>query len=131
MRVWIVALLLATLTGCATWQEDARKNDYDKVTRAYAKTLEWSDFESLASFVEVKEGVAPPAASSYKDIKVTSYQPGRANGSADGKIVRRSAKISYLLLERMSERTLSVQEEWVYSEPLKRWFLQSGLPVFR
>lgn len=131
MRFWIVALLLATLTGCATWQEDARKNDFDKVTRAYAKTLEWSDFENLAGFIEVKEGVPPPAPTVYKDIKVTAYQPGRANGSADGKIVRRSAKISYLLLERMSERTLSLQEEWVYSEPLKRWFLQSGLPVFR
>jgi len=131
MRVWIVALLLATLTGCATIEKDARENEFDKITRAYAKTLEWSNFESLAVFARAPEGGALPAATTYQDIKVTSYQPGRGAGSADGLTVRRMARISYVLLSRMSERTITVQEEWVYSEPLKRWYLNSGLPEFR
>lgn len=131
MRFWIVAMLLAALAGCATWEADARKLDYDKVTRAYAKTLEWSQYENLPSFVQVQEGETTPNPAAYQDFKVTSYQPGRADGTPDGMMVRRSAKISYVLLSRMSERTITVQEEWVYSEERKRWYLKSGVPVFR
>jgi len=118
------------LAGCATIEEDARKNDFEKITRAYAKTLEWSQYENLPSFVQVQEGETPPDPAAYQAFKVTGYQPGRGDGAADGMSVRRTAKISYIVLSRMSERSVVVHEEWVYSEPRKRWFLKTGLPVF-
>jgi hypothetical protein len=46
---------------------------------------------------------------------------------ADGKTITRPAKIRYVQLSRMSERSVTVEEEWVYLEEARRWYLRSGL----
>lgn len=131
MRVWMMLTLVATLWGCTSFGESARQESFDATTQAYARAMQWSDFSSLPMFL-------PPAPSgvsfnpdSYRDFKITSYQPSRHQVSADGQSVRRTAAIGYVRLSQMAEQTITAQEEWIYSEDRKRWFLQSGWPILK
>ena len=130
MRGWMIGVVVALLAGCATVSDSARETKFDSTQRLYARTLEWSNFENLAIFHKTTADDPPPNPEQYKDIKITSYQPGRIIPSADGKTVMRSAQIRYVLLARMSEKVLNVQEVWVYVEDEARWYLKSGLPRF-
>jgi hypothetical protein len=127
MRQLFAGLLIAAaVTGCALWQQDVRRIQFDNTTRAYARHLEWSDFEKLVLFA-AGPGQPAPDPALYRDIKITSYQPADAVADADGRTVRRPAQIRYVLLSRMSERSVTVEEEWAYFEDAQRWYLKSGL----
>jgi hypothetical protein len=131
MRHAVAVLMVALLAGCGYWSVQERETSFEKTSRAYARTLEWSNFEGLAAFVKVPEGGAPFDPGVYQDYKVTSYKPKAGLGSAASGAVQRTAQISYLWLPRMSERSTTVQEVWEYAEKDKRWLLKSGLPRFR
>ena len=131
MRGWTIGVVIVSLlTGCASVSEKSREAKFDSTQRLYARTLEWSNFENLAIFHKTTEDSPPPNPEQYKDIKITSYQPGRIVPSADGKTMVRSAQIRYVFLARMSEKVLNVQEVWVYADEEARWYLKSGLPHF-
>ena len=120
-------LIVVSLAGCAIWQEDARRIQFDNTARAYARHLEWSDFEKVVLFAVGPGQAAPPDASLYRDIKITAYEPAGGVVEADGNTVRRPAQIRYVLLTRMAERSVTVEEQWVYLEDTRRWYLKSGL----
>jgi hypothetical protein len=133
MRNWTMLAVvagMAVVAGCASWEESARQDAFDRTVRAYAQALQWSDFAKLGVFVKPSAGAAldPDA---YREFKITSYQPAAPSVAADGRTVRRSAAISYVRLSQMSEQGTTVQEEWVYAEDAKRWYLQSGWPVLK
>lgn len=128
MRHGLLIAVYALLAGCAYWSSQERQTSFDNVSRAYARAMEWSNFEGLAVFVRVPEGGAPFNPGVFKDFKITSYKPKAGVGSTEGAIVQRLVQISYVRLPRMSERNITVQEVWEYSEKDKRWFLTHGLP---
>ena len=131
MRIGMIGVVVVLLlTGCTSVSESSREAKFDSTQRLYARTLEWSNFENLTIFHKTTADNPPPDPGQYKDIKITGYQPGRILPSADGKTVTRNAQIRYVLLARMSEKVLNVQEVWVYAEEEGRWYLQSGLPRF-
>jgi len=131
MRGWMMLAVVAGLVGCASWEEAARQDAFETTTQAYARALEWSDFAGIGKFVSPSPAGAAFSPESYRDFKVTSYQPGAPRASADGRTVHRSAVIGYVRMSRMVEQSVAVQEEWVYSDTQKRWVLQDGLPVFK
>lgn len=130
MRTWIIGLTVALLAGCATFGEKSREMKFNDTVRLYSKTIEWSGFDRLGNFVKFTAENPPPDPQRYQDIKVSHYQPGQAQGTPDGKTVMRRAQIRYIESSRMSERSLTVQEVWTYSDEDGRWFLQSGWPIF-
>lgn len=125
--VAVLMMMVVAAAGCALWQEDARRIQFDNTTRTYARNLEWSDFEKVVLFAVGPGQSTPPDPALYRDVKITGYEPARAVVAADGKTVRRPAQIRYVLLSRMSERSVTVEEEWVYLEESGRWYLKSGL----
>lgn len=128
MRRLVAGLLMTmAVAGCALWQEDARRIQFDNATRAYARNLEWSNFETMVLFTVGPGQPTPPDPALYRDIKITAYEPADAVAGADGKTVTRSARIRYVQLSRMSERSVTVEEEWVYLEEAGRWYLRNGL----
>ena len=128
MRRLVAGLLITvSVAGCALWQEDARRIQFDNTTRAYARNLEWSDFEKVVLFAVGPAQPTPPDPALYRDIKITAYEPAGAVAGADGKTITRPAQIRYVQLSRMSERSVTVEEEWVYLEDAQRWYLKSGL----
>ncbi len=128
MRRLVAGLLMTmVVAGCTLWQEDARRMQFDNTTRAYARSLEWSDFEKVVLFAVGPGQPMPPDPALYRDIKITAYEPAGAVAGADRKTITRPAQIRYVQMSRMSERSVTVEEEWVYLEDTQRWYLKSGL----
>jgi hypothetical protein len=131
MRLSFLLAVLAMLTGCASMEKDSRQNYFDIVTRAYERALEWSDYEKGYSVVKEAEESPKADLEALKAFKITSYKATVVRVSEEGAAVTRRAKISYVRLARMSEHSITVQEEWKYTKEGKLWHLVSGFPVLR
>ncbi len=131
MRTRLLLLLTLLLTGCAYFGAQSRLQQFDDLTRAYAKAMMWSNFEMAYSATPTTVKVPPADAALFQHIKVTSYEPASQQVAPDSMTVKRVVQIRYVHTSRMVEHSLTVEEAWVYSEEEKRWVLQSGFPQFR
>lgn len=131
MRHWLLLLGMAILAGCATLEAQTRLEKFDKLTRGYAKALAWSDFAVAYTATRAAQEAPLPDAAAPKDIKITAYEPAAPLVQQDGKTIKRVARIRYVHTSRMAERSLTMNEEWQYSDEAGRWFLLSGFPLFR
>jgi len=131
MRRRLLLLGMVVLAGCAALESKSRMEQLDNLTRGYAKALAWSDFEVAYTATKAAQQAPLPDAAALKDIKITSYEPAAPLVEQDGKTVKRVARIRYVHTSRMTERSLTTEEEWKYSDEAERWFLQSGFPQFR
>lgn len=131
MRHWFLLLGVVVLAGCATLESKSRREQLDNLTRGYAKALEWSKFDVAYTATKAAQETPLPDAAALKDIKITSYEPAAPLVEQDGKIIKRIARIRYVHTSRMVERSLTMEEEWKYSDEAKRWFLHSGFPQFK
>jgi len=131
MRRRLLLLGMVVLAGCAALESKSRMEQLDSLTRGYAKALAWSDFEVAYTATKAAQQAPLPDAAALKDIKITSYEPAAPLVEQDGKTVKRVARIRYVHTSRMTERSLTTEEEWKYSDEAERWFLQSGFPQFR
>jgi len=131
MRHWLLLLGVFALAGCAALESKSRREDLDNLTRGYAKALEWSKFDVAYTATKAAQEAPLPDATALKDIKITSYEPAAPLVEQGGKSVKRVARIRYVHTSRMVERSLTMEEEWKYSDEAKRWFLHSGFPQFK
>lgn len=131
MRRWMLAISIMVLAGCTSLGAEYRMSQFDDLTRAYGRAIQWSEFVAAYSVLKNTAGTPPPDASVYKDIKVTSYEPMSMRVAEDGKTIRRAVRIGYVHLVNMAERSLTADEEWAYSDTEKRWYLRSGFPAFK
>jgi hypothetical protein len=124
--------LFIVLAGCASLSTKSRMDQYDKISLGYERAMAWSDFTLAYSATKAaQESQLIPDASSYADIKVTSYDPATPQVSQDGMTIKRVARISYVHTTRMTELGLVTEEEWRYSDDAGRWFLYGGFPKFK
>jgi len=131
MRHWFLLLGVVALAGCAALESNSRMEQLDKLTRGYAKALEWSKFDVAYSATKAAQETPLPDAAALKDIKITSYEPAAPLVEQNDKSIKRVARIRYVHTSRMVERSLTVEEEWKYSDEAGRWFLESGFPQFK
>jgi hypothetical protein len=45
--------------------------------------------------------------------------------------VRQTVEIGYYRVDEVTLKTIRDQQVWVYNPIAKRWYLQSGLPLFK
>jgi len=131
MRHWFLLLGLVVLVGCAALGSKSRMEQLDNLMRGYAKALAWSDFEVAYTATRAAQAAPLPDAAALKDIKITAYEPAAPLVEQDGKTIKRVARIRYVHTSRMAEHSLTIEEEWKYSDEAGRWFLQSGFPQFK
>ena len=131
MRRWFLLLGMVVLAGCAALESKSRMEQLDSLTRAYARALTWSDFAVAYTATQAAQETPLPDAAALKDIKITSYEPAAPLVEQDGKTIKRIARIRYVHTSRMAERSLTMEEEWRYSDETSRWFLYSGFPEFK
>lgn len=131
MRNRLLLLGLVFLTGCAALESRSRMEQLDTLTRRYAKALEWSEFAMAYTATKTSLETSLPDADALKHIKVTSYDPVASLLEQDGKTIKRTVRIRYVHTSRMSERSITAEEVWKYSDESGRWFLQSGFPQFQ
>jgi len=131
MRYRFLLLGMVVLTGCATLESKSRMEQFDQLTRGYAKALSWSEFEVAYTATKAALESPLPDAAALKHIKITTYEPAVPLVEQDGKTIKRVAHIRYVHTSRMAERSLTTNEEWKYSDEAGRWFLLSGFPQFK
>jgi len=130
-RFMTILAALAVLGGCGSIADAYRFDEYEKTARAYGRLIRWSDFEKAVVFLRLDASTSLPDLERIRQFQVTSYDAVDARYSPEKKTVTQLVKIEYLVLSRMAERTLTDQQEWEYSETLKRWVLTSGFPAFK
>jgi hypothetical protein len=131
LRHRLLLLGMIVLAGCAGLESKSRLEQFDNLTRGYAKALTWSNFDVAYSATKAAQETPLPDAAALKDIKVTSYDPAAPLVEPNGKTIKRVARIRYVHTSRMTERSLTMEEEWQYSDEAGRWFLLSGFPQFK
>ncbi len=131
MRHRFLLLGLVVLAGCAALESKSRMEQLDNLTRGYAKALTWSDFAVAYTATKAAQEAPLPDAAALKDVKITAYEPAAPLVEQDGKSIKRVARIRYVHTSRMAERSLTMEEEWKYSDEAGRWFLYSGFPQFK
>ncbi len=131
MRQWLLPLGVVVLTSCASLESKSRMEQFDQLTRGYAKALAWSEFE--VAYTATRAALETPLAdaAALKHIKITAYEPAVPLVEKEGKIIKRVAHIRYVHTSRMAEHSLTTEEEWIFSDEAGRWFLLSGFPQFR
>lgn len=124
-------LFVTLLSGCAYLETNSRLQQLDDLQRGYARAITWSDLVSAYSATRTAQDSPPQEAALWQDIKVTAYEPASQRAEDNGKTMRRIAQIRYVRTTQMVERKLTVEEEWKYSEDVKRWVLETGFPQFK
>jgi hypothetical protein len=130
MQRLILTVAVAVLAGCGMGQM-FRADRFEDVARVYASAISWSDFAKAHALVTDERTATPFDESGYQNIKVTAYEPGNAAPAGEATTLKRRAQLRYVEITRMSERSLTTQEEWRYVEAEKRWYLDSGFPQFK
>jgi hypothetical protein len=123
----VVVAVLAACTGAAEY----RAERFEDVALVYSRALEWSDFSKAHRLVTNEKTTPPLEEGGYDRIKVTTYEPGRPLPGTEPTTLKRRAKLRYIELTRMSQRSLALEEEWRFVEAEKRWYLHSGFPQFK
>jgi molybdenum cofactor biosynthesis enzyme len=62
---------------------------------------------------------------------VTSYSVKKVSVSEDQSEVRQTVEIGYYRVDEVTLKTIRDQQVWVYNPIAKRWYLKSGLPLFK
>ena len=93
--------------------------------------MAWSNFEMAYSATQSAVKAPPADATAFQNIKITSYDLASQKAAPDSMTVKRVVQIRYVHTSRMVEHSLTVEEEWTYSDADKRWVLQSGFPLFK
>jgi len=128
----ILFVCLALTAGCAAYSDMKRQDDFSETTKSYEKMIFWSNYDTADSFRDPQEREIHPAdIDELKDIKVTSYSVKKVSVSEDQAEVRQTVEIGYYRVDEVTLKTLRDQQVWVYNPMAKRWYLQSGLPLFK
>ena len=126
-KLWPLLLVAVTVAACTT---NVRSERFDVAARAYERAMRWSDFGKAFAFSANTEN--KPDLEHLQHVRVTSYDLlGAASASADFSKMVQAVEIHYVDTRNMSERTLTDQQVWEYSEPDQRWKRTSPFPAFR
>ena len=123
---------LALTVGCAAYSNMKKQDDFSETTKSYEKMIFWSNYDTADSFRDPQERETHPAdIDELKNIKVTSYSVKKVTVSEDQAEVRQIVEIGYYRVDEVTLKTLRDQQVWAYNPTVKRWYLQSGLPLFK
>ena len=128
--IFFVCLTLSA--GCAAYSDMKKQDDFSETTKSYEKMIFWSNYDTADSFRDPQERETHPAdIDELKNIKVTSYSVKKVSVSEDQSEVRQTVEIGYYRVDEVTLKTIRDQQVWVYNPIAKRWYLQSGLPLFK
>jgi hypothetical protein len=123
---------LALTAGCAAYLDMKKQDDFNETSKSYEKMIFWSNYDTADSFRDPQERETHPAdLDELKNIKVTSYSVKKVSVSEDQAEVRQFVEIGYYRVDEVTLKTMRDQQVWAYNPIAKRWYLQSGLPLFK
>lgn len=128
LRSAIVLLLFALLTACASRGPDLK--DLEKLMDSYAVAVRWGDLDGAYEFVDPKTRKEKPMSAVERErlrqVQVAGYEVKRS-GMVDAVRMRQVVEIRLVNRHTQVERIVLDDQIWRWDEPLKRWWLESGL----
>jgi hypothetical protein len=124
-------LVVILMAGCAAFHKARSMEAFHKAAEAYRITMDVSDFEAAANFIDPAWLDAHSAAlEQMRGLRITSYEIKRFTVLEDLNEVHQEVEISYYRLDQPIERHLHQQERWAFNESLRAWRLANGFPNF-
>jgi len=124
--------IIVYATGFFAYSDMKKQDDFSETSKSYEKMIFWSNYDTADSFRDPQEREIHPAdIDGLKDIKVTSYSVKKVSVSEDQSEVHQTVEIGYYRVDEVTLKTMRDQQVWVYNPIAKRWYLQSGLPLFK
>ena len=129
-------LLVLLIVGCAglSLQTDREKmNLYDKTSRAYDLAIRWGEYENAFSFLKPSDqNDGLPDFEDYRQVRVTALKVKNTIVDKESlSIAERVVDIQYYRMSNVTVKHLQNRQVWEYDEEENRWYLISGLPVFK
>ena len=128
--------LVLLIVGCAGFslQTDREKmNLYDKTSRAYDLAIRWGEYENAFSFLKPSDqNDGLPDFEDYRQVRVTALKVKNTIVDKESlSIAERVVDIQYYRMSNVTVKHLQNRQVWEYDEEVNRWYLISGLPVFK
>ena len=126
-----ILFLVLTLVGCVTATEIrnmSKMNKFSPTAESYAKSIQWSDFETAIFFAKHPE--TKPDLDQLENVKVTSYEVKKITHQKEQLKVLQAVELSYYMKNQLREKTIRYQEVWEYDERDGAWYITSGFPIF-
>ena len=128
----IIIVLIVVITGCATLEEQKKMDSLDIVINSHENAIRWGYYEMTESYIKkTEESQYTHDYSSLKNYKVTSYEVLKGKVEEDGMQAMQTVEIKYYHVKHLIEKVLIDKQLWEYDVSEKKWYLQSGLPVFQ
>jgi hypothetical protein len=126
-----ICIFILMIFACASIKETKKLGLFDETTRAYARAIRWTDFETANAFLKISDSDSKlPDFEKLKQIKVTSYEVKQTILATDKSGAIHIVEIQYFNVRNVTVKTLRDRQFWEYDEKEERWFLISGLPDF-
>jgi hypothetical protein len=125
---FVAAIWIITLTGCAALDDLGHKGAFQDITKAYASSMRWSDFDTAVLFVKQPD---LPSLETLNNIKITTYEVKHHLVIQEGVRIRQIASVAYFKKSNMLLRTISVEEIWELNAEDNQWYLTKGFPDFK
>jgi len=122
-----LCICLVVLSGCATLAEKEKAEALDETTTKYGTALRFGYIDVARSFIRSPE----KSMGDLSGIKITSYEIVGKELSADKLQAQQVVEIQYYYTDNLIEKTLQDVQIWKYDVSKERWYLHSGLPVFK
>ena len=128
----IIIVLIILITGCASLDEQKRKDSLDTVINSYENAIRWGYYELTENYIKkTDKSDYTGDYSSMKDYKVTSYEVLGGKIEKDGMQAMQTVEIKYYHIRYLIEKVMIDKQLWEYDASEEKWFLKSGLPVFQ
>ncbi|MCP5143573.1 MAG: hypothetical protein H6978_02000 [Gammaproteobacteria bacterium] len=122
---------LLVLGGCNSVREDRSLRALDETLRAYDRLIRWGLFDEALNYVRTRDGRDLEInLENYEGVHVTRLDPQAQALADDNTEARLQNRLQYYLDNAAVVKTTTDNQLWWYDEEAKRWFLDTGLPVF-
>ena len=121
--IWLIAVI-----GCAALDDLSQKSAFEDITKAYASSMRWSDFDTAVLFVKQPD---MPSLETLNNIKITTYEVKHHLVIQEGARIRQITSVAYFKKSNMLLRTISVEEIWELNQEDDQWYLVKGFPDFK
>lgn len=120
------SLFAMLLTSCAS-ADKSRHLDITLIK--YEKSLRWATLDDASTYQKEPEKITSAERERMKSIKLTGYRVISKNATENA--YTRLVEITYYKESTAIERSLTVQEDWIYDGDKSIWLLTSKLPRFK
>ena len=135
-KLWLIALVLSMLSGCAATlgffsavSSDKVLERLDETLNLYDSTIRWGAYDRVPLVQKDRTNV--PDYDRLKQVKVTTVSELSKMMSEDGQQCDRRVEIGYYRADENVLKTLVDTQTWHYESDRKVWLLDGGVPDFR